>query len=163
MQQSGIGAAAVLTGAFALLHFVVTIAGRPSSSGAGAPDGEPPSTDAAARRIELLGEELQKRLVDEEAPSRDVTKHYVTIAGVSLTLLVALSEGGPGVEIFVGATSLGVSIAAGLILLERLSGSTLVDFGHYAISIMYHVMSWSLLFGLLSILASLWIPETRCD
>ena len=113
------------------------------------------------RRVRLLGEELETRLVDEEGPSRDITKQYVTIAGVSLTIIVAFhkpdaSNADVVDAVRAGAASLGAAIVVGLVLLERLSGSTHTLVGEFVISILYHLMCWSLLFGVFCLVMSLW-------
>ena len=157
VSEPGLGVSATATAVVTIVHLAITIASRPRPHPRGDAESEAngKGTDPWAKHVAVLGKELQERLVDEEARNRDVTKQYVALAGVSLTILAALGDKRP-TEILVGASSLGASIALGLILLERLTGSTLVRFGHYAISIMYHLMCWSLLFGLLSILVSLW-------
>ena len=156
--QPQLAVVALATGVVALGHLVITVASR-------TPPEKAESTETAETKVEadelergvkLLGKELQERLVDEEARNREVTKQYVAVAGVSLTIIASLGKEAPTTEVLVGASSLGVSIAFALVLLERLTGSTVRDFGHYTLSIMYHLMCWSLLFGLLSILASLW-------
>ena len=150
-----LSAVALATGGFAFLHLVITIASRAQENSNLEPREKEESTDVWERGVKLLGKELEARLVDEEARNREVTKQYVAVAGVCLTLVVALIEKG-SLETSVGASSLAVSIALGLILLERLTGSTTVKLGHYALSIMYHLMCWSLFFGLLSILSTSW-------
>ena len=165
--SAGVGRASLATGIAVVAHHAITRGserGRRFSRRARA-DVEGWVVDreweSDRRRASLLGEELESRLVDEEGPSRDITKQYVTMAGVSLTIIVAFHEpDGANAEVVeavrAGATSLGAAIVVGLVLLERLSGSTRTLVGEFVISILYHLMCWSLLFGVFCLVMSLW-------
>ena len=122
-----------------------------------------PSADSLKNTLHALGVELQKRLVDSQAPYRDVAKHYVATAGVILGIIVGLArEELITLLTVVGVGSLIFSIGVGLILLERVSGNPETDFERNANAIMYHLMCWLLLLGLILLALGFWILFSKC-
>ena len=146
-----LGTAAAVTGVFLAVHLIISqVSWRRRAS----PLADTENDDDVRAKAKVLGQELNAHLVDENTASRDIAKQYVTVAGVALGLVASIASS-PGVELFVGASSLAVAIGFGLILLERLSGTPRSRFWRFSVSILYHLMSWALLFGVMSLVGSL--------
>lgn len=115
-----------------------------------------PSANTANQTIETLGTELQKRPVDAQAPHRDVAKQCVTTAGVVLGIIVAFPAQELSFDIVLAGSSLAAAIGTGLLLLERVSGKAQTNFELNTNAILYSLMWWTLLFGVVLLALALW-------
>ena len=142
------GIAVTVVGVFAAIHLAVSIVNRRGVI----------QRRFHRRRVNRRdGEREVKRTGDPLAAQRDVTKQYVTVAFVALTLIGTLgsNQSAPNHELIAAAYGLCGAIVAGLLLLERLSGWPHSKAGYRVISVGYHLMTWSLLFGVLCVVISL--------
>lgn len=167
-QSSGIGRigiALVVVGGFGGIHLWLSIINRLGVNREAADSDSEVDRwvgDRKAERIRLLATELQERMGDPSAAYRDVTKQYVTAAFVALTLIGTLGpdKAASNLELVAAAYGLCGAIGVGLLLLERLSGWPHSRVGNRVISVGYHLMTWSLLFGVLCVVFSL--KEVEC-